>query len=367
MHRRQHGDRLLRDVDAREDLRGLDDPRQALRENFRREVVEVEVDVVFFGAYAAALADLHGHRTRHDVARREVLRGRRVALHEPLAVGVAQHAALAAAAFRDEAARAVDPRGVELHELEVLLRQPRAGDHGVAVAGAGVGGGGGEVAAAVAAGREDGGVRAEAVESAVLEAQREHAEAFAGGGVNEEVEGKVFDEEVGVVLEGLPVEGVEERVAGAVGGGGAAVRLPAFSKVEGLPAKGALVDLALLVAGEGDAVLFELDHGLRGLAAHVVNRVLVTKPVAPLHGVVHVPPPVVLRPVPQRGVNAALRGDGVAPRREQLRDARGLEPGLAQPDHRAQAGTAGAHDDGVVRVVDDGVGGGLGGECAREK
>lgn len=70
-------------------------------------------------------------------------------------------------------------RGVELHKLEVLQRQPRARRHGAAVAGAGVRRGGGEVGAAVAAGGKDGLVRTEAVQRAVLHAQGNHAAARA--------------------------------------------------------------------------------------------------------------------------------------------------------------------------------------------
>jgi hypothetical protein len=76
--------------------------------------------------------------------------------------------------------------------------------------------------------------------------------------VHDEVEGEVLDEEVGVVAEGLAVEGVEEGMACAVGGGGAAVGLATFAVFEGLAAKGTLVDFALFCAGEGDAEVFQL-------------------------------------------------------------------------------------------------------------
>jgi len=57
-------------------------------------VVEVEVDVVLVRPAAAPLVDLHRHGARDHVARGEVLRGGRIALHEALALGVAQDAAL---------------------------------------------------------------------------------------------------------------------------------------------------------------------------------------------------------------------------------------------------------------------------------
>ena len=103
---------------------------------------------------------------------REVLHGRRIALHEPLALGVGQVAALAARALGDQAAGAVDAGRVELHELHVLQRQAGAQHHAVAVAGAGVGAGAGEVGAAVAAGGQDRHLGAEAVQRAVVRASR---------------------------------------------------------------------------------------------------------------------------------------------------------------------------------------------------
>ncbi len=120
-----HRDRLPRDVDAGEDLGGLRDAGQALVEQRRVEVLEVQLDVVLARPAAAALVDLDGHRAAHHVARGEVLGGRRVALHEALTVSVGEVAALAAGTLGDQAAGAVDPRRVELDELHVLQRQAR--------------------------------------------------------------------------------------------------------------------------------------------------------------------------------------------------------------------------------------------------
>eukprot|EP00982_Pelagococcus_subviridis_P017130 31518-Pelagococcus_subviridis.AAC.9 len=179
MHGGDHGDGFFRDVHAREDRGGLRDAREPLRENLGREVVEVEVDVVLLRADAAPFANLHRHRPRHDVSRREIFRRRRVPLHEPLALAVAQDPALAAASLGDQAPGAVDPRRVELHELEVLQRQTRARHHRVPVPGARVRARGAEVRAAVPAGREDRLVRSEPMDRPVLHAHRDDADALA--------------------------------------------------------------------------------------------------------------------------------------------------------------------------------------------
>ena len=93
-----------------------------------------------------------------------------VALHETLAGRVGKVPALAARALGDQHAGTVDTGRVELDELHVLQRKPGAEHHRIAVAGAGVSRSRREIGAAVAAGREHHGLRAEAVDRAVVEA-----------------------------------------------------------------------------------------------------------------------------------------------------------------------------------------------------
>ena len=56
---------------------------------------------------------------------------------------------------------------------------------------------------------------------------------------------------------------------------GTPISLATFAEIERLPSKGALVDLPFVGAGERKAVVLELDDGGRGLAAHVLDGVLV--------------------------------------------------------------------------------------------
>src|SRR5690606_35182870 len=290
---RDHRDRLLVHVDAGEDAGALGNARQLLVDHARAQVGQVEQDVVLVLADAAAFADLDGHRTRHHVARGQVLVVRRVALHEALAVGVAQDAAFAADAFGDQAAGAVDAGRVELHELHVLQRQAGAGHQAAAVAGAGVRGGRAEVGAAVAAGGQHHAVGAEQVQRAFGHVQRQHAAAHALL-VHDQVEREVLDHEAGVVRQRLLVQGVQDGVAGAVGSRAGALRGRTLAVAGGHAAERTLVDLAVLGAGERHAVVLQLDDGRDGLAAHVLDGVLVAQPVRPLDGVVEVVAPVVL-------------------------------------------------------------------------
>ncbi len=135
---RQHRDRFLREVDAGKDLCAFRNAGQALVQDFRIEVVEVQVDMVLVRAHATAFADFHRHRAADNVTRGKVLHGRRITLHEALALRVGEIAAFTARALGDQAARAVDAGRMELHELHVLQRQACAQRHAAAIARAGV-------------------------------------------------------------------------------------------------------------------------------------------------------------------------------------------------------------------------------------
>ncbi len=240
---------------------------------------------------------------------------------------------------------------MELDELHILQRHARTQCHGAAIAGAGMGRGAGEIDAAIAAGGEHGDLGAEAVDAAIL--QRPGHDAAAGTLlVHDQVERNVFDEELGLVLERLLKQRVQDRMAGPVGGGTGALR-DAFAKFRRHAAEGPLIDLAGFRAAEGHAVMLQLDHGRDGLAHHVFDGVLVAQPVRPFHRVVHMPAPIVLAHVAQRRTHAALRCHRMAAGGEHLGQAGGAQPLLGHAEGGAQARTPGTDDDDVIGVIDD--------------
>ena len=354
VHRGQDGNGRPADIHPGEDAGRLGDARQALVNDFRPKVFQVQVQVVPFRAYAAAFPDLYGHGAADHVPGCQVLRIRRVTLHEPLAGGIGQVTALAAHPFGDQHTGAVDAGGVELDELHVLQGQSGAQYHGVAVTGAGMGRGTGEIGAAVTPRRQDYAVGAKTVQVAFLQVPGQHAPAHAFL-VHDQVDGEIFDEKLGVVFQGLLVQGVQDGMAGAVRCRAGALR-GAFAVVGGHAAEGALVDLAVAGARERHPVMLQFNHRGGGFLAHVLDGVLVAQPVRPLDGVVHVPAPVVLAHVAQGRAHAPLRGHGMAAGGEHLGDARGFQPFLRHAEGGAQAGAAGAYDHHVVFMFDEWVG-----------
>lgn len=81
-----HG--LFGHIDAGEDLGGFGDTWKPFVEDFRWEMVKMQVDVVFLFAYSTSLQDFHGHGTTDDVSRGQIQGGGCVSAHKALTKGI---------------------------------------------------------------------------------------------------------------------------------------------------------------------------------------------------------------------------------------------------------------------------------------
>src|SRR6516162_987753 len=99
--------------------------------------------------------------------------------------------------------------------------------------------------------------------------------------------------------------------------------------------------------------MFEFDDCGRRIPAHVFDRILVAEPFGPFDRVVHMPAPVVFTHITERRTNAALRCNGMTAGREDLADARGLQPGGGHAEGRTQSRAAATDHDDVIAVVLD--------------
>ena len=347
MHRRQHRDRLPRDIDAGKDARTLRNPRQAQLQRLPRQVVEVEVDVVLLLAHAPPLADLERHAAADHIARGQVLVGRRIALHEPLALGIGEIPPLAACAFGDQTPRTIDAGRMELHEFHVLQRQSRPRDHAAAVARAGMRARRAEIGAPIPARRQDHHLGAKDMHRPVVKLPGQHP--FAGAVLtHQKVDGEILDIEFRLLLQALAIQRVQDRMPRPVSGRAGPLHGRTLAEFRRMPAEGPLVDAAILGPAEGHAVMLKLIDRLRRLAGQVLHRIRITQPVRPLDGVVHVPLPVIGPHVAKARRDPALRRHRMAAGRKDLGDAGRPQPLLGHPQRRPQARPPGPHDDNVI-------------------
>ena len=120
MHGWQHRRRFLGHIDSGENPGGFGNTGQPLVDHIRTQMLQVQINMILVFADSAPFADFDGHRPADHIAGRQVFGVRRVALHEPIAVGIGQVAAFAATAFGHQTAGAVNAGGMELGELHIL-------------------------------------------------------------------------------------------------------------------------------------------------------------------------------------------------------------------------------------------------------
>ena len=312
--------------------------------------------MVGVGAAATAGADLGVDRAGHHVARGEVFDGGGVALHEALAVFVAQDAAFAASGLRQQNPHLPDPGRVELVELHVLQRQALAIDDAHAVTGEGVRVGRHLEDLAEAAGGEQHRLGLEDMDRAGGQLVGDDA---AGGPLGcaivlrhigeQQVEHVELVVELDVAGHALLVERLQDHVTGTVGGEARAA-YSGLAVVAGMAAEAPLIDPSLRGAVERQTHLFEIEDGVDGFLAHHLGGVLVDEVVAALDRVEGVPLPVVLFDVGEGGAHPTLRCAGVGAGRIQLGEHGGPGP-LAGFERGPHPGASGSDDDRVVAVV----------------
>jgi len=327
------------------------------REQLRRAPVVVRVGVPPVGLFLG-LGVLRPEHVGHVVE------------HEPLALGVAQHAAVPAHRLGDQQpahrGRPHHPGRVQLHELHVQQRGPGSQRQRVPVPGVLPGVRRDLVRLADAAGGEHHRGRLEQGEPArvteVPEGPGEPSgragparvalfqQQVGDGGLREDPDHGLRVTQFGRVLllqrDDLLLQGADHFQAGAV----AHVRQPRVLVTAEVP----LADLAVLGPVEQRAPGLELPDPVRGLPGVQFGHPPVVQELAAAHRVAEVNLPVVVRVhVAHGGRAAALGHHRVRLAEQRLGDDRGLlavQPGL---DRRAQSRAARADDHHVVGVTVD--------------
>ena len=133
----------------------------------------------------------------------------------------------------------------------------------------------------------------------------------------DQIDHLVFVEELHVLLDALLIQRLQDHVAGAIGRLARSHHRP-FAEVARVAAKAPLLDLAVGRPIERQAHVLQFDHGIARFFGQHLGGILIDQIIAALHGVVHVPFPVVFFHVAQRCGHATLRGARVRSRRDRV-------------------------------------------------
>ena len=335
---RSHGDVVLRDVDADAQALGIDVGEMVLRllgilmRHVQTHMVEgVNLHLVVDG-------------TSHDVAwgQREAFV---ILLHELLAVGQSQDAAIAAHGLGDEVGRmglqrVVENRGMELHKLHVLHLSLGTIDHGDAVARCDIGVRGSLVDGSRAACRHERHLRQVGVHLARLGVQHVGTEAFDVGSPSGHTDAQMVlrdDFHCEMMLQHLDVRMISHRLHQS--------SLNLCTRVVGMVQDAKLrvtsftmqVKLAVLLLVEVHTPAHQVFDARRTAHHHLLHRLGVANPVARNHRVLDVLLKVVHQQVRHRS-DAALR----------LRRVRLLQRGLAEDGNLALLGLS--HFQGITHT-----------------
>lgn len=145
---------------------------------------------------------------------------------------------------------------MELDEFEILEWKSSTNDHGIPITSACVGASAAEVGSTISTSCQNRLVRAETMKSTILHVHGNNTNALSI--LHNQIKGEIFDEEVGVVPEGLAVKRMENSMACSISGRGTPVGLATFAVFQRLTTKCTLVYLSFLGSGEGHAKVFQL-------------------------------------------------------------------------------------------------------------
>lgn len=157
----------------------------------------------------------------------------------------------------------------------------------------------------------------------ILQIQSNHSSTLAI--LHEQIHCKVFDKIVAIVTERLAIKRVQKRMSSSVSYAAASMSLSSLAVVVTLSAKSTLINFTVGCARKRHAIVFQLNNGFGCFSGHVMNCVLISKPIGPLDGVIHVPLPIVVLHIPESGIDSSLGSYCVRTCREEFCDNCGLE------------------------------------------
>ena len=199
-------------------------------QHFLTQVIQLQHHVGAIRTAAVARQDFLDHRTCNDVTTSQVLRVRRVTLHEALAMLVDQVATFTAATLGYQYTGTSDTGRVELPHLDVLHRYAGAQRHADTVTGVDQGVGGRCVDATSATSGKHGSLGTDVDGFAGFDADGDDTHDCAVL-VLHQIDRVPLIEENGVVLQVALIKRVQQRMTGTVGSGTGTSGLTALTEV----------------------------------------------------------------------------------------------------------------------------------------
>ena len=239
-------------------------------------MLKVQEDMVTFRTDTTTFADFDSHGATHHIARGQVLGTWRIAFHECFALRIAENATFTTCTFSDQATRTVDTSRMELHELHILHRQAGTQYHAATITCTGMCRSTGEIGSTITTGGQHNHMGTETMNRSCRHVDCNHATAFAI--FHDQIDGEIFDEEFGRIAQGLTIQRMQNRMAGAVGGSTGALG-NALAEIGGHAAERTLINFAFFGARERHTPMFQLVNGSRCIAAQIFNRILIAQPV----------------------------------------------------------------------------------------
>jgi len=301
--------RLFGGVNVGELVADFENRWQALVDHIRTQMVEFEVNVGTVWSATTTFLDFLIHTSRNKVAWCQILQGRRITLHEALAVLVEQDTALATHAFGNQHACTRDTCRMELPKLHVHHGNASTSGHTHSVTGIneGISRCGPDTSGTTCG--DHGCFSFENVNLARFHLKRRHAQDITCV-VTDQIKRHPFNEELRARGHVALIQRVQQSVTCTVSGStGALHRL--FAKVGRVTTERALIDRPVRVAIKRHTHVLKLIDRIGRFATHEFDSILIAQPIRPLDGVVHVPVPIVFAHIAERGANATLRSDSV--------------------------------------------------------
>mmetsp|Transcript_22976 Transcript_22976/g.35408 ORF Transcript_22976/g.35408 Transcript_22976/m.35408 type:complete len:259 (+) Transcript_22976:781-1557(+) len=247
MHSRQDRNGLLGHIHTSKNGCSLTNSWQTFFEQLRRQMIQMQVDMILVWSHTPPFTNLHGHGSRHHITTGQILGTGSIPLHEPLTFTVAQNTALTTTSLGNQTSGPVDTGGMKLHKLRILIGQTGPHGHGIPVSCTSMCACAAEVGSTVPSRGQYSVFGMDPMEGPILHIQRRDTRTDALI-VHHQIHGKVFDEVRSIKRQRSAIQSMQHGMTGTVGRTGTPIRLTAFPKVQTLPTKGSLINLAILCA-----------------------------------------------------------------------------------------------------------------------